>query len=326
MNRLATSSGDAISDALSGLNVRSTVFCVSELRAPWAFSVGGAPMAKFHLVLDGEAWLTSEGQPPIRATAGDLVLLLRGQPHAMGSALGLPSPGLDELIEAHPLDDGLRLRCGGLGEVTRLLCGGFVTDQKPIETLVVAPDVLHVDGRSLAPMRWLTPTLHELEAEAVMRMGGALAVQTKIADVFITQGLRAWLRGAEQLGVLPPALLPDDHAIARAVAVATQNLAAKWTIWKLASLVGLSRTAFVSRFRRTLGTSPMRYIARVRISTAAGLLVTTERPLHEIAATTGYESAAALSKAFSRELGVAPGAYRSAMRNQGRGGRPDVRP
>ena len=54
----------------------------------------------------------------------------------------------------------------------------------------------------------------------------------------------------------------------------------------------------------------MRYLARLRLSQAAGYLTTTNATLYSIAQRTGYESEASLSKAFKRAFGQAPGEYR----------------
>jgi hypothetical protein len=51
MQRLNTAPHDAVTELLTTLRVRSTVYCLSELREPWGFEVDGANVAKFHLVL-----------------------------------------------------------------------------------------------------------------------------------------------------------------------------------------------------------------------------------------------------------------------------------
>ena len=55
MTQLASPRSDAVSEVLRAFAVRSTIFCRSELRAPWAFRVEGESVAKFHLVLEGSA-------------------------------------------------------------------------------------------------------------------------------------------------------------------------------------------------------------------------------------------------------------------------------
>jgi transcriptional regulator GlxA family with amidase domain len=54
----------------------------------------------------------------------------------------------------------------------------------------------------------------------------------------------------------------------------------------------------------------MRYLRRLRLAPAAGLLRDTNLPLAAIACRTGYDSEVSLGKAFKREYGVPPGRYR----------------
>jgi transcriptional regulator GlxA family with amidase domain len=54
----------------------------------------------------------------------------------------------------------------------------------------------------------------------------------------------------------------------------------------------------------------MRYLAKVRLGQAAGYLRTADLSIDTIAIRTGYGNNASLSKAFKRELGISPGAYR----------------
>jgi AraC-like DNA-binding protein len=67
---------------------------------------------------------------------------------------------------------------------------------------------------------------------------------------------------------------------------------------------------FVSGCRGLAGQAPIRYLTRIRLSQAAGFLVTRDETLLAITRRAGYETEASFSKAFKREFGVAPGAYR----------------
>ena len=78
----------------------------------------------------------------------------------------------------------------------------------------------------------------------------------------------------------------------------------------LASEGGLSRSAFAEKFKRTTGETPAHYLARLRVRKAMALLRTSDAGLESVAAEVGYANAFAFSKAFKREVGVAPGAYR----------------
>jgi AraC-like DNA-binding protein len=100
-----------------------------------------------------------------------------------------------------------------------------------------------------------------------------------------------------------------------------------WTVEKLAVAVAASRTALADRFRDATGMPPMRYLTRLRIAAAARDLRGSGRTLADIARRVGYSSDVALSKAFRREMGVPPRAYRTAARSgEGSASRPSSAP
>ena len=61
----------------------------------------------------------------------------------------------------------------------------------------------------------------------------------------------------------------------------------------------------------------MHYLALWRLQLAADLLRSSRRPVSAIAAEVGYDSEAAFSRAFKRELGAAPAAWRRAAPSGG---------
>lgn len=108
---------------------------------------------------------------------------------------------------------------------------------------------------------------------------------------------------------------PPDPRIEQAAALIRDQLARPWTLQALAREVGMSRTSFTTSFRAATGESPMRHLARVRLTRAAGYLITDDLSIEAIAKRTGYASNASLSKAFRREYGSSPGAYRASARH-----------
>jgi Cupin len=104
MRLLNDAPGDAVSELLAALKVHSSVYCLSDLGAPWGFVVDGADTAKFHLVLEGTCWLQAGSLDPVRLAAGELAILPRGERHTMSDELDSPVTGLDQLIADHPLD------------------------------------------------------------------------------------------------------------------------------------------------------------------------------------------------------------------------------
>jgi AraC-like DNA-binding protein len=314
MDVLVRAEADAVSDLLRSLAVESSVFCRSELHAPWGFSVENSTVAKFHLVLAGSCWLTLDDRPPVRLGRGDLVLLPGGDEHSLSDGTGLASLSLNELLRNSPLDEELTLQIHGDGAVTRLLCGGFVLRAElPASAVSLLPRVLLVDAAALALSAWLEPVLLTLASQAEERLPGTHVMQAKIAEVFIAEALRSWLIDAQSTGLLVGDEL-IDRPIAEALQAIRRRFNERWTLARLANHIGLSRTALATRFSRCVGDSPMHYLTRVRLSHAAGLLATTRLSHYEIARLTGYATEAALAKAFKRERGQTPGAHRAAAR------------
>lgn len=74
----------------------------------------------------------------------------------------------------------------------------------------------------------------------------------------------------------------------------------------------MSRSAFAARFTELVGETPMHYVARWRMQTAATWLREDGAVLADLALRLGYRSEAAFSRAFKRIIGVPPGAVRRA--------------
>jgi hypothetical protein len=62
---------DGLSTLLQAIDVRSAVYCVSELSAPWGFRVDGSSVPKFHLVLEGACILTLNADESLALECGD---------------------------------------------------------------------------------------------------------------------------------------------------------------------------------------------------------------------------------------------------------------
>jgi AraC family transcriptional regulator len=82
--------------------------------------------------------------------------------------------------------------------------------------------------------------------------------------------------------------------------------------------VNLSKPHFVRLFRNTAGTSPHRYIVRMRTERARRMIQTSELPLVEIAAATGFASQSHLGRIFRQTYGVTPAMLRKQSVRRGR--------
>ncbi|MET9727761.1 GlxA family transcriptional regulator [Streptomyces zaomyceticus] len=78
----------------------------------------------------------------------------------------------------------------------------------------------------------------------------------------------------------------------------------------LAARARLSPRHFARAFRAETGTTPGRYVDRVRIEHARRLLEETSRGVEEVARAAGYGTSEAMRRAFTKALGTAPADYR----------------
>jgi len=300
---------DGLSQLLLRVSVTSTVYCLSEMTAPWGFKVAAREVPAFHLLTSGGGWLEVEGQPDgIRVRAGDLVILPRGNAHSLRDTAQSRVLWLDDILAETPPLNG-RLAHGGGGERAELVCGGFAIDQltaRPmLETL---PVVVHLRGHEGRAPEWLSGLIRMISVEMAGGGPGAEAVVSRLTDALLAQALRSHLLATEPVSASPL----SDPQVARALRLMRERPAAPWTVSKLAGAVGLSRSAFADRFRAATGESPMRSLTRYRLERAAAYLRRSDAGLREIARRTGYDSEVSVSKAFRRQYGTSPGAYRKA--------------
>jgi AraC-like DNA-binding protein len=100
-----------------------------------------------------------------------------------------------------------------------------------------------------------------------------------------------------------------DPSLTRAIQAIHSDVRANWTVAGLASIAGMSRSAFSARFGETIGCAPIEYLARWRMALAKDALASGVKTLDRIAAEIGYESASAFSTAFRKRLGCPPGQF-----------------
>ena len=126
--------------------------------------------------------------------------------------------------------------------------------------------------------------------------------------IYVTPSLIISRRSTDSLAV-------TDIRLARAVGFFLQNYMNLIGVEDAARVAGVSRGMLIRLFQQHFGKGPRRFLQEIRMNQIRYLLDGTELPLSEIAHRTGYGSDMALSLAFKRETGMAPGAYRMLRRH-----------
>jgi len=305
------SDADGLSQLLLRLTVNSTLYCLSEMTAPWGFQVAARSSPAFHFLMAGSAWLEVDGQrEPVRLAAGDLVILPRGEGHIVRDSPKSPVRWLDRIRAETPPVNG-HLSHGGGGQRSELLCGGFAVEKLTGRPLLEAlPTVVHLRGSGGRAPEWLVSLIRMIAVEMASTGPGSEAVVTRLTDALLAQALRQCLVDADRASGGSTAV--SDPQIARALRLIREQPDRQWTVPKMAAAVSLSRSAFAERFRAATGETPMQNLTRFRMARAAEYLRGSMAGIREIARATGYDSEVSVSKAFRRQFGTSPGSYRKA--------------
>jgi AraC-like DNA-binding protein len=241
--------------------------------------------------------------------AGDIVVFPGGDAHRMASSPGVP-PGqgrrLAEVLARRPR----LVAYGGGGPVTRIVCGYMACDARVARMLLAGlPPLLVVNVRNSPSGAWLEGSIRYALAEARSPRPGGGGVLAKLAEVLFIEVMRlytaedvegrtGWLAGVR------------DRVVGAALAALHTDPARPWTLDELARTAGASRSVLAERFQQLVGASPMQHLAQWRMLLASNLLRSGSMPLNQIAETVGYQTDTAFIRAFRREYGVPPGAWR----------------
>jgi AraC-like DNA-binding protein len=312
---------DALSELLRAVRLTGGVFLDAEFGAPWcvssrigpedcrAFGLASEQVIATHYVLEGALRLAVDGEPPIELRTGDLVLLPRNDVHRLGSDLSRTPVSADELIQPAGDHALATIRHGGKGARTHIVCGFLASElaANPLFTSLPRVFALHADGPLTRD--WIASSFRYAAAELAAGRPGTDTMLAKLSELLFVEAVRACIDALPDGRTGWLAGLRDPY-VGRALALLHDRVAHAWTVEALAREVGLSRSALGERFAFLLGEPPMRYLTRWRMQLASLRLRESQDALAQIAAEVGYDSEAAFNRAFKREFGVPPAAWR----------------
>ena len=305
--------GKLLADLLQSVHLRSSVYFRPELGAPWAFSIANYGSA-FHIVEKGKCSVEFRGERAVDLVSGDFVIIPRGHPHVMRDSDRNQIVDFFELAKRSAPDAKRAFRAGGNGAITKLLCGGMQFDNSATDPLLaVLPRLILVKGANGKAATGLQATVSQILEELDSYHAGALAVITRLADILFIKAVRAYFEQNLDRAEFGWMAAIRDPQVGPALALLHGQPQENWTVAVLARRVGLSRSLFAAKFAELVGKPPLHYLKRLRLNAAATRLRSTNDKLSAIAAGAGYESAAAFTKAFKRNLGKTPGEYRRAL-------------
>jgi transcriptional regulator GlxA family with amidase domain len=119
--------------------------------------------------------------------------------------------------------------------------------------------------------------------------------------------------GQSQFSALVEADPPPESALRAVTAAIAADPAADHSVKHLAAVAALSTRQLTRLFQAELGTTPARYVEKVRIDTARGAL-DAGHSVADAAQIAGFGSAETLRRVFVTQLGLSPRAYRDRFR------------
>ena len=318
---------DALSDVLRAVRLRGAVFFDIRAAAPWvaatppgtaivgAMFPGAEHLISYHVIIAGGCWAGPPDSPPLRLTAGDIIVFPHGDAHMLSSSPGMRTTA--DLSLYRPPRDGqlpFAMSMGSAGaEAARFVCGFLGCDARPYNPLLSAlPRVIHVTDKGGALGTYVQFALAESREP---RIGGE-SVLSRLSELMFVNVVRQYLES------LPPertdwlAGLCDPY-VGRALNALHRKPTRAWTLQSLAREAGLSRSALAQRFAQFVGRPPMQYLTNWRMQLATAHLLGGRESIAAIANRVGYESEAAFSRTFKKVVGRSPSQWR---RERGEGG------
>jgi transcriptional regulator GlxA family with amidase domain len=177
----------------------------------------------------------------------------------------------------------------------------------------VDPDVLYIDDGDVLTSAGISAGM-DLCLHVVRGDLGADAAMT-IARWNVVAPHRDG--GQAQFIAMPVPDARNGGGLAGTRAWALEHLAEALTVRDLARHAHMSARSFARHFVAETGSTPKQWLLSHRVQHARRLLETTELSIEEVAARSGFGSAAALRIHFERVTATRPTAYRSAFRGAG---------
>ena len=306
-------SPDLLSQLLATLRTERAVTARFSLSAPWSLRSEGVEGLLIRVCTGAPYWIEADGQQPVEVQPGDIVLLRQGGPHRIASAPDLAPQPFAELIARHMRgahgEHPITFSHGGGGTLTELFSLHlWLAPQRTSSLLYWLPPLLLLRASELATTHPLAFATQSLVQETLAQRPGWQLATARMADLLLLHVVREHLQAAPvvQAGWLRGL---QDPAIARALAQIHAHPDQAGSVETLARASHQSRTVFSERFLALMGTTPMRYLASVRMAAACELFDAGERNVWHVAQAAGYASDKAFARAFERWSGLTPSQY-----------------
>jgi len=310
---------DPLSDVLRAVRLNGAYFYHVQAGAPWSVSTTPArelvprilPEAEhlisYHILLSGTAWGGLEGEDQVQMQPGDVIVFPHGEAHLMSSAEAYRDGSGRKGTSAERYPNTVLLGPEDSPRTTSFVCGFLGCDSRPFNPLLASlPRRMLIPG---AAEGWLSQFPKQVVTESRNGRVGSETMLTRMAELMFIEVVRRYV---EEIPSQHSGWLAGlrDAVVGPALTCLHERPTHPWTLQELAREIASSRTVLVERFSNLVGVPPMLYLTRWRLQLAAEQLSRGTAKVAAVGAQVGYESEAAFSRAFKRETGLSPAAWR----------------
>ncbi|CUX68386.1 AraC family transcriptional regulator [Agrobacterium tumefaciens] len=306
-------SSDLVSELLTGMRLRGVQYRRIQTGPEFGMSFFARPgHAYFHYLAVGDALLQSEDGTLHKLSAGSAILLPQGEEHALLSDSNVAVQPIDSFTAAALGDDVSGVdTCPSTGAIPSaiLFYGCMEFDLGGMQGLgPLMPPFMLADAQN-GRYPGLLPIFTSMKNEICSGRIGFAGILARLAEVMAAMIVRGWVEcGCDNASGVVAAL--RDPRLARAILALHRQPGHDWSVEELAAECNISRSVFAGRFQSTIGISPLRYAAELRMRLASQWLTRDRLAIDTVAHRLGYTSQAAFSRAYKRVIGHPPGASR----------------
>jgi AraC family transcriptional activator of mtrCDE len=275
----------------------------------WRLSLRPKDRPGIHYSLTGTGRMVADKWPTIPLSPHTLAIL---PPHtAFKIEVDHDSGSALRTLESRqiPFEPGKlrRLAAGNSDPRVILICGYFSASYGASIDLFARLPVPIVEKFDAADQldQKLKSALAELVAQEVGSGAMTMALMKQVLVTILRRSLNSTHLWAERFAVL------NDPQIARALSDMVARPDAPHSVETLSCTSALSRSAFMLRFTKALGASPMTVLRQMRMRQAKILLAVDRLSIDQIASAVGYVNRTSFVRAFRKAYGMDPSDYRA---------------
>jgi AraC-like DNA-binding protein len=289
------------------LDVNVEALAICEVRQGVRLIFPPVHAIEIHYVLEGTLHLIASEAASVVCGPGSVIIVPPGTSQSVSAD---NNPYEDEAADklCSTTRDGLLLYDAARGKAgdLRLVCG--VVEANVSGSFGLFDHVTRPMVQNLCDPPILDQTFAAMLDEVVSSRLGRRAVLGALMKICLVKVLRGRINASGTRSMQLSYLRAPR--LRKAVSAVFAKPAAAFNVAALASIAGMSRSAFANEFLAAYAMTPMEFVRRTRLHEAAELLRSTAAPVKVIADSVGFASRSHFSMAFRDAYGTDPRNFR----------------